>query len=137
MNIGNNLKQLRKNNNLTQKQLANMLNLSTATIQSYELNRRTPSIDILQKISSLFSVDLQSLIKQNTSLKISYATSELTLFSDLINEMINENDKYITQDIYQILRLFRECLKTAKDTDSFSDIIIDLIELSKNLNLKR
>lgn len=134
MNIGNNIKQLRKDNNLTQKQLATMLNLSTATIQSYELNRRTPPIDVLQKITSLFSIDLASLIKQNSSSEVSFATSEFSLFSDLVNEILNKKDKYSTEDIYQILRLLRECLKTANDNNSFSEIIIDLIELSRKLN---
>ncbi|MFW2490950.1 helix-turn-helix domain-containing protein [Clostridium chromiireducens] len=62
MNIGNNIKLLRKNKGLTQKQLADMINVSVVTIQNYENGRREPNMETLQKISNSLGVKLNDLL---------------------------------------------------------------------------
>lgn len=56
MNIGDMIKKLRKDKGLTQKQLADAINVSTITIQNYENNRRKPSVEMLEKISAALNV---------------------------------------------------------------------------------
>ncbi len=57
-----NLKTLRKSKNLTQTQLAKILNLSTSAISMYEQGRRKPDSDILCKICSIFKVSVDNLL---------------------------------------------------------------------------
>ncbi|WP_051823855.1 helix-turn-helix domain-containing protein [Clostridium sulfidigenes] len=62
MAIGNRIKLFRNRNQLTQKQLAELLGLKTITIQSYELNKRTPNIETLNKISQFLNVSPKTLL---------------------------------------------------------------------------
>ena len=54
--FGYRLRELRENKNLTQTQVARRLNLSKTTISGYENNIKTPSLDVLVKLSILYGV---------------------------------------------------------------------------------
>jgi len=56
--IATKLKALRKNKKVTQAELAEVLNVHRSTVANYELNRRTPSLEELKKISNFFGVGL-------------------------------------------------------------------------------
>ena len=54
-------KLLRKQKNLTQKQLAENLNMSERCIRSYEINQRKPTFESAIKIAEFFNVSLDYL----------------------------------------------------------------------------
>lgn len=54
--FGYRLRELRENKELTQTQVAKRLNLSKTTISGYENNIKTPSLDVLVKLSILYGV---------------------------------------------------------------------------------
>ena len=56
------LKELRKDNNLTQKELGQKLNLTKSTICSYEKGTRMAPIETLIDLATFFKVDLDYLI---------------------------------------------------------------------------
>ena len=60
--FGKNLKRLRIENELTQEQLGKQLNITKALISAYESNKRTPSIEILVKIATVFCVSIDELL---------------------------------------------------------------------------
>lgn len=62
MGIGENIKEKRKQNRLTQKQLAEILGVSTITIQNYENNRRTPNIVMINSIADALGVSQHELM---------------------------------------------------------------------------
>lgn len=53
---------LRKERNITQKQLAAELNLSEVGIQNYEGERRKPAYDVLLALADYFDVSLDYLV---------------------------------------------------------------------------
>ena len=53
---------LRTSNNLTQKQLANLLNIERSTLSSYETGRRYPDAHILVKLADTFDVSVDYLL---------------------------------------------------------------------------
>lgn len=59
--FGEKIKALRKEKGITQKQLAEVLNVSLAAIGMYETNRINPSPDILIKIAKYFDVSMDEL----------------------------------------------------------------------------
>lgn len=56
MEIGKKLKELRKINGISQKELANRANLSIATIQGYEQNKYKPKIATIEKLANALRV---------------------------------------------------------------------------------
>ena len=62
MNVGKNIMKLRKEHNLTQEELANILFVSPKTVSSYETNRSLPNIEILITIAKAFNVKIDSIL---------------------------------------------------------------------------
>lgn len=60
--LANRLKQLRKENDMTQVEMAEKLNVSKGTVAMWEVDMRTPSVGMCKKIAELFGVSIESLI---------------------------------------------------------------------------
>lgn len=56
-----NLKKIRKSNKLSQKELAEKVNVAAVTISAYEKGNKTPSLDVALRIANYFHVSLDSL----------------------------------------------------------------------------
>ncbi len=65
MNIGNNIKQLRQQKNLTQEQVAEKLGVSYQAVSKWENNANTPDIALLPKIANLFDVSIDALFSDS------------------------------------------------------------------------
>lgn len=76
--FGDMIQLLRNSRNLSQVQLAKKLGISKQTVSNWENNNILPSIDMLLKISRLFSVSCDYLLEQQerTFLEISDLTVE-------------------------------------------------------------
>lgn len=82
-NIGENIKQLRKKFNLTQKELANTLEISSiSNIAKYENSQLEPNLTVIYKLCQLFNISSDELLNINTK-----AT---TLSDDFINFVIRK-----------------------------------------------
>jgi len=62
VDFGNILKKLRFEERLTQQQLADRLGVTKSVVSYYELHERTPSPEILVKLSALFHVSTDYLL---------------------------------------------------------------------------
>jgi len=60
--FANNLKELRKRNNLTQENLANSLAVSRQAVCMWERGERVPKISVLTKIARFFEVSIDRLV---------------------------------------------------------------------------
>ena len=69
MEIGKKIKEQREQKNWSQDDLAEILNISRQSISKWELNKVYPSIDMLIKMSDLFDISLDELIKGDKQLK--------------------------------------------------------------------
>lgn len=76
-----NLKKLRIEKGVTQKQLGNVLNVSQNAIYNWETGKREPNLDMLEKIAAYFGVTVDDLIGINDSPTVSKAE-----FSDLVRK---------------------------------------------------
>ena len=56
MNIGDNIKRIRKEKGLTQKQLAKKLGVSQQNLAQYESNKRYPKLATARKIATALDV---------------------------------------------------------------------------------
>lgn len=60
-----NLKEVRKNKNLTQLQVANKLNIERSYYTKIERGQRTPSLDIALKIKKILNYNDDDIFKNN------------------------------------------------------------------------
>ena len=60
--IGSFLKELRKEKNLTQEQLAEKLNVSGRTVSRWETGTNMPDISLLAEIAELYEVGISEII---------------------------------------------------------------------------
>lgn len=63
MSLGLRMKTLRKSKGLTQKSLAEKVNVSRIYIQSLESNRRLPSMKLLNRLAEALEVDIVDLVQ--------------------------------------------------------------------------
>lgn len=62
MDFGSRLKELRKQSGLTQQQLADRIGVTKSVISFYELRERSPSPEVLAKLSWVFHVSTDYLL---------------------------------------------------------------------------
>ena len=60
--IGSFLRELRKDNNLTQEQLADRFNVATRTVSRWENGNNLPDLSVLVELADFFHVDIRELI---------------------------------------------------------------------------
>lgn len=108
MSLGEKIKKLRKENNLSQEQLAEKLNVSRQAISKWEANKAYPDIENLILLRKIFDVTLDDLIIDENNIK-----------SEYINKSIDSdnNDKW-----YNI-----KLNNTQKEDEEDEDLWVNLI----------
>lgn len=62
MSIPDRLKELRANKSMTQRELANQLNISSSSIAMYETGQRMPDAEVLELFADYFNVTVDYLL---------------------------------------------------------------------------
>lgn len=90
MSVGENIKALRKNKGLSQKQLADEVELSEITIRRYEKGINDPTTEVVNKIAEALGVPVNMILlgKDVTS---------------IIEEAANKSANHIVDDIYPLV----------------------------------
>jgi len=89
--VGNFIKELRKEKNLTQEQLAERFNVARRTVSRWENGNNLPDIDILIEMSDLFGVDLREILDGERKSKKMDAEMKETVMK--VAEYSNEGKK--------------------------------------------
>lgn len=88
--MGEKLKSLRIEKNLTQKQVADRIGLAVSAVSSYESGTRYPSYDILVKLTRIFHVSADYLLgitNQRTIDVSGLDDNEIALISQLADKI--------------------------------------------------
>ena len=103
--LANNLHRLRTENNYTQEQIGEKLNISRQAYSNYETGKRIPDIDMLICIADIYEVTLEQLITQTcTSTGIINETSG-PYFTGKVLE--NADTIYLTKEEADLLMHYR------------------------------
>lgn len=104
-NLSYNIRSLRKELNLTQRELADKANISFRTIQNYENGLTPPSIKTIEKIALALGVSVERLISK-------YVFDENATASDILERMTKNtkfkekiNNLILTDIIFKIVDL--------------------------------
>lgn len=103
--IGKNIRKVRKSMNMTQEKLSELIDLSSVFISQIENGVGKPSLETIFKLSELFNVPMDILVKSTTKKKL---TSDLTE----INSLLQNRTK---SEIYLVTSIVRELLTNLKD----------------------
>ena len=124
MSIGENIKKYRKALNISQKDLANKLNMPISTLANYENDHREPNIDALNKIASVLGVTINDMVRNEE--KASNKNSIGIRFLDR-NKLPDEKE--------QIVKIFEELYEFINATNDENQLeeFYDLIQASLNL----
>ena len=96
------MQKIRKEKGYTQKQLAEKCGMATGTIQQYELNKREPRREQLQKIATALNVPLYELMGFDGSIRVN-GNKQRPFDIDIITEYVeSEQFKQEKDDIKQI-----------------------------------
>jgi transcriptional regulator with XRE-family HTH domain len=103
MNLAHNIKQIREEKGLLQKQVAAEVGLKPAHYNKIENGAVEPSIEVLQKLATFYQITIDMIVNLNQALpqqvviEDKSATEQLRLIA-----LLNENEKAI---IYSIIDL--------------------------------
>lgn len=91
MNIGNKILELRKENHLTQEELAEKLNVTRQTISKWELCETSPDLKDSKKLAEIFNVTLDELTNNDVK--------------NILIAKVSKTEK-LTKIIFNILKIF-------------------------------
>lgn len=117
MSLGEKIKKLRKENNLSQEQLAEKLNVSRQAISKWEANKAYPDIENLILLRKIFDVTLDDLIIDENNIK-----------SENINKSIDSdnNDNSDDNDKWHNIKL-NNTQKEDEEDEEDEDLWVNLI----------
>ncbi|MEI6578222.1 MAG: helix-turn-helix transcriptional regulator [Eubacteriales bacterium] len=151
--INYNLKRLRLYCGLTQKQIADQLNIDRSTYTYYETGKTVPDVETLRKLSRLYYITLDTLVDSKIDLnkvKLTFSEDEkvgedkTNLFAELINNHIElgkgrlnlgggeapakEKPKLLFNDLtiqeQNVIMLFRRCKDKEKAVRLFHEFVV-------------
>lgn len=77
------IKNLREDNDFTQKQISKLLNISQVAYSYYELNKRSIPLELLCKLADFYNTSVDYLL---------YRTDIRTPYNDILNSKISHKD---------------------------------------------
>ncbi|MCQ2515475.1 MAG: helix-turn-helix domain-containing protein [Saccharofermentans sp.] len=98
--IGSFMKNLRKEHNLTQEELAEKMFVSRRTVSRWETGNNMPDIEVLIQIADLYEVDLRELL--NGERKTETMRPEIKETAILASDYTNENNERMRK-IYHVM----------------------------------
>lgn len=96
MDFGSKLKELRAQNGLTQKQLADQLGITKSVVSFYERQERTPSPEVLRKMAAIFRVSTDFLLDIDRTKRLDVSDlddDDIQLVSLLIDTLRRKNNR--------------------------------------------
>lgn len=119
-----NIKKYRKLANLTQKQLADMLNVAPTAISAWEVGRNKPLMDNIEQMASIFNIKKSELLGENSP---SNANLPLRVMIETYQQLNDDNKEatleYAVNLLDQQNRIFEFSDYLNEDTQTYTSII--------------
>lgn len=101
--MGARIAQLRKEQNLTQQQLADELGLSQQIVASYEIGRRRIPVSTLPKLARTLGVSVEALIGEQEAPAKRGPTPKLQRHMERISELPKTQQRFVLQMLETVL----------------------------------
>lgn len=129
MNVGKNIKRIRKNKGLTQEQVAKLSNVSKNAIYNYENDKRCPDINVLGKIADALGVSTNDILFEDVDSNEHEVLNKKTYDEGYLNKLIlniHDNDKlskFSIDVITEVCNLLNSDVMQKEFKYSFDDIV--------------
>lgn len=139
------MKELRENKGITQKELADALNVTQTAVTYWETRKREPSIEMIRKIAEYFEVAPSYLMGWETLLPISFNPDGTINHSSINAKELFDEDAYIWLSQIETIEELKKNAKSVfssdrlnLNTDNMSDsskiIFKDMLDYWLKLN---
>jgi Predicted transcriptional regulators len=115
MNLGNKIRELRHEKQLTQEQLASALNISPQAISKWEMNAGYPDMTLIPVIAGFFKVSLDTLFDY-----------DVNKVDGQIEQIIMEGKKYFWSNFEKAEQIFIDGIKAYPSSDKIKAELLDL-----------
>ncbi len=96
MGIGQNIKKIRKDKGLQQKQVAMELGIDQSNYNKIENDKRSPSVEMLNKIAGYFGVTVDDILNPDNKLPQEVTVEDKTTLEQVrLIQQLDEKDKSI------------------------------------------
>ncbi|MBA4543434.1 MULTISPECIES: helix-turn-helix domain-containing protein [Thermoactinomyces] len=106
MDLGTRLKALRNKAKLSQKDLAEKLGINRVTYSQYEVNRREPDIDTLQKIADFYEISLDYLAGRTDHQTSKKESKDIDRTQDMLNAIESGDLKKLIEIMKELDELY-------------------------------
>lgn len=115
MDTGSNIKKIRKEKGFQQKQIAIDLNIDLSNYNKIENGKRTPSIELLNKLANLFDISVDDILNPDKEIPTEVKVEDKTTIEKIrLIQELDEEDKYV------IFRMIDAMLTKKKFKDFFN-----------------
>ncbi len=125
MSFGSTIKRLRKENNLTQDQLANLLNVTPQAISRWENNSALPDISLLIPLANIFKVTTDTLLEVDLE-KNEKHIEEYALYAPAFKEPYGTN-------IEEKLAIYREEVRKHPNSARLKEALIVVLGIAETI----
>lgn len=105
MTLGNRIKELRTSKMMTQKELAEIVDVSKSAISKYESDMLEPNIRVQILLARTFDVTVDYLIGNTDTNSLSKSDNEITKLIEIYNQL-NENNRILA--LARMIELLKE-----------------------------
>ena len=118
MSIGEVIKKLRQERNLTQQQLSEAITIDIRRISFYENDKMLPSTEVLQRLANYFYVSADYLLAGQTEgiRRTSFRDSELLLLFQEVDRLTSP-DKDVIKEVIRAF-IFKNRIKNLTDLEN-------------------
>ncbi|MFO0322309.1 MAG: helix-turn-helix domain-containing protein [Bacteroidota bacterium] len=106
--MGHRIQKLRKDNGLSQTELANTIGISLTQMARYEIKNIYPPADVLRKLADIFGTSIDYLVMGDSNEKAAIALNEAEIISQFkkIEALPNDEKKTVLKFITAYVRDF-------------------------------
>jgi transcriptional regulator with XRE-family HTH domain len=108
VNIGHKIAELRDLHKLTQKELADKLNLSQSAIAYYETNKKRPSIETLQLMAKIFNVNISYFLEEQSRTDNRNERTPSPSLDDELTQIMRDLGPDVTLQFYDLKGMSQE-----------------------------
>lgn len=126
--LKNTIKELRKENNMTQSELAQKIGITTSSVGMYETGVRQPSYEVLYKLSEVFNVTTDYLLGKSDTISANGHPEKNIIQSG--PQVQNNETLNLQKRFYKIIfsEFFNEKMRPSINTssDKFREVVVQM-----------